>query len=62
MLGGLQAITGDVQLPDHAVMDQAVDRGRRRHGILEDLLPLRKRQVARQQDAATLVAFGQQRE
>jgi len=43
-------------------MDQAVDGGGRGHGVLEDLLPLAERQVARQHDAAALVAFSQQGE
>ena len=33
-------------------MNQAVDRRSRRHRILEDLIPLREREVARQQNAA----------
>ncbi len=40
MLGVLQSVAGHVQLQDHAVVDQAIDGGGRRHGILEDLLPL----------------------
>lgn len=56
----LRTVAGDVQLHDHAVMHQAVDHRRRRHGVLEDCLPARKRQVARQQDAAPLVTLRQQ--
>ena len=41
LLGRLQAVAGDVQLQDHAVMHQAIDRRRCRHGVLEDRLPLR---------------------
>jgi len=44
------------------VMDQTVDRGGRGHWVLEDLLPLRERQIARQQHAATFVTLGQERE
>ena len=42
-LGLLQPVTGDVQLQDHAVMHQAVDRRRRRHRVLENHFPLRER-------------------
>lgn len=37
-----------VQLHDHAVVYQSVDRRRRRHWILENRFPARERQVARQ--------------
>ena len=43
-------------------MHEAIDHRRCRHGILEDLLPLGERQVAREHDAATLVAIRQERE
>src|SRR5262249_46641858 len=38
--GGLGPVTGNIQLHDDTVMDQAVDGCRRRHRILEDLFPL----------------------
>ena len=53
---------GPGQLQDHRVLDEAVDRGRGRHGVLEDLVPLREDQVARDHHAATLVSFGEQGE
>src|SRR5207244_8040096 len=62
LLGLLRAVARQVQLDDHAVVDQPVDRRRGRHRILEDRLPARKRQVARKQHAATLVTLRQQRE
>src|SRR5260370_1297611 len=43
-------------------MHQPVDRRGRRHRVLEDLLPLRERQVARHQHTPPLVPFRQQRE
>jgi hypothetical protein len=46
-LGLLGAVARQVQLHDHAVVDQPVDRRRRRHRVLEDRLPARERQVAR---------------
>src|SRR5207302_8225479 len=62
LLGLLRAVARQVQLDDHAVVDEPVDRRRGRHRILEDRLPARERQVARQQHAATLVTLRQQRE
>ena len=44
------------------MVNQAVDRGRRGHRVLEYLLPLRERQIARQQHTASFVTLGQQRE
>ena len=43
-------------------MDEAVDRGRRRHRVLEDPAPLAEDEVARDHDAAPLVALREQRE
>jgi hypothetical protein len=40
-------------------MHQPVDRRRRHHGVFEDGLPLRKRQIAGHQYTAALVALGQ---
>lgn len=56
----LNSITRDVQLEDYAVVNKTVDRRSRRHGVFEDAFPLRKWQVARDQNAASLIAFGQQ--
>ena len=44
--GRLSAVAGQVQFQDYGVVDQAVDGCRGGHGVLEDGLPLRKRQVA----------------
>ena len=44
------------------MVNQTIDRRRRGHGILEDTLPLRESQVARDQHASTLVALRQQSE
>ena len=41
-------------------MDQPIDGSGGGHGIFEDGVPFRKRQVASNQDAAALVAMGQQ--
>jgi hypothetical protein len=57
-----RTIAGHVELHDHAVMHQPINRRRRGHRILEDRLPAREWQVARQQDAATLVTLRQQQE
>src|SRR5260370_16778303 len=43
-------------------MHQLIDRRGRRHRVLEDLLPLRERQVAGHQHAPPFVPFRQQRE
>ena len=59
-LGLLRPITGNVQLHDHAVMHQPIDGRCRRHGIFEDAFPARKRQITRQQHAASLVPLRQQ--
>jgi hypothetical protein len=39
-LGLLDSIARDVQLENHAVVHQAVNGRRRRHGVLEDAFPL----------------------
>lgn len=44
------------------MVNETVDCGRGCHGVLEYLLPLRKREIARQQHAAAFVTLGQQRE
>ena len=44
------------------MVNQAVDCRGRGQGILEDPLPVREDQVAGQQNRATLVAMGEQRE
>ncbi len=43
-------------------MHQAIDRRGRRHLIAEDPIPLREDQIARDEDRAALVAFGEERE
>ena len=57
-----QPVTAYVQLQDHAVVNETVDRGRGGHRVLEYLLPLAEREIARQQHAAAFVTLGQQRE
>ena len=59
-LGFLEAVAFDVEFEDDAVVDEAVDGGHGGHGIFEDLLPLRKRQIAGDHDAAALIAMRQQ--
>ena len=44
------------------MVHDAVDRSRRGHGALEDLLPLAEDDVARDRERAPLVALGDQRE
>ena len=43
-------------------MDEAVDRRGRGHLIPEDPVPVGKDQIARDEDGAALVAFGEERE
>ena len=43
-------------------LHEPVDRRGRCHGVFEDFLPFRERQIAREDDAASLVALGQQGE
>ena len=57
---GFHPEAGQIQLQDHAVVHQAVDRRRGGHGILEDPLPLREHQVRGDQHASMLVAMRQQ--
>src|SRR4051812_43662278 len=56
-LGVLHAVAGYIQLDDHAVMHQPIDRGRRHHGVFKDGFPFGERQIAGHQYAATLVTF-----
>jgi len=44
------------------MVNETVDRGRRGHRVLEYLLPLAERKIARQEHAASFVALGQERE
>ncbi len=46
LLRRFEAIAGDVQLDDHRMVDQSVDRRSGRHRVLEDLFPFAERQVA----------------
>jgi type I restriction enzyme R subunit len=50
------------EIEDDGVVDHAVYCGHGRHGVLEDAVPIREDEVGRQDDAAPLVALGQQRE
>ena len=43
-------------------MDQAIDSGRRCHRILEDLFPLRERQIAREHHGAPFIPLCQKDE
>src|SRR5215813_15303766 len=62
LLCDLHSVTRQIQLQNHAVVDQAIDRRRCRHRIFEDSLPLAKNKVTREQHASSLVTMGQQRE
>lgn len=44
------------------MVNETVDRGRGGHGVLEYLLPLAEREIARQQHTPSFVTLGQQRE
>ena len=57
LLGVLHPIARNVQFDDHAMMHQAVDRGRRHHCVFEDRFPFRERQIAGHQYAAAFVTF-----
>ena len=55
-------MTLEIQLDDHGVMDQAIDRRGSDHGVFENLLPFGERQVAAQEHTPAFVPLGQQRE
>jgi len=59
LLGFFDTVAGKVHLQDHAMMDHPVYHGNRGHGILEDLLPLRKHEIAGDDDRSSLVSVGQ---
>lgn len=61
-IGGLGSSALDARREDHVVVDDAADRGGRRHGALEDLVPLGEGEVGRDGGRAALVALGQERE
>ena len=44
------------------MVNETVDRGRRRHRVLEYLFPFREREITRQEHTATFVTLGQERE
>jgi len=50
----------DVEFDDHRVMDQPIDGRGDGHGVLENLLPFRKRQIRTYQHAVPFVSFRQQ--
>ena len=58
----LESIARDIELQDDAVVHEPVDHRGRRHGVLEDLLPFRERQIACEHDTSSFVTLGQQRE
>ena len=62
LVRGLGSIALHVELQDHRVVDDPVDRGGGGHRVLEDLVPLGEHQVGGDRDAAPLVAFGEQGE
>jgi hypothetical protein len=55
-------VTRDIELEDDSVMNKAVNHCCRGHRIFEDASAFRKRQIAGDEDAATLVTFGQRSE
>src|SRR5262249_22920622 len=57
-----EAVALAVHLENLRVVRQAVQERRRHPLALEDLIPFTERQVARDQDAATLVAIGEDSE
>jgi len=59
-LGMLQAVAEDVELQDHTVVHQTVDRRCGGHGIFKDSFPFRKGEIGCDHDAAPLVTMGQQ--
>lgn len=44
------------------MLNDAVDGGRGRHAVLEDLIPLREHQIRRDQNALSVLPLGEQRE
>ena len=60
--GVLGPEAGDIEFQQDRVMHQAIDRRGRRHLIAEDPIPVREDQIARDEDGASLVAFGEERE
>ena len=58
----LGAKAGDVKLQQHRMVNEPIDRRRRRHLITKDPIPMRENQIAGDEDRAALVAFGEQRE
>ncbi len=44
------------------MVDESVDRGGRRHRVLEDPIPLREYKIARDHHAAALVPLGEEGE
>lgn len=59
--GVFKSIAGQVEFEDDTVVDEVVDRSRRRHLVLEDLFPLREGKIAGDHDRAALIAVGQKR-
>ena len=60
--GLFEAVASHVEFQYDAVVDQAVNGRRGRHRVLEDALPFREGQVARDHDAPSFVTLGEQRE
>src|SRR4051794_38015563 len=60
--GLFDSVARDVELEDDAVVDKAVNHCCRGHGMFEDSFPFGERQIAGDENAATLVTFCQRRE
>ena len=58
----LEAVALPIHLENLRVVGQTVQKSRRHPLALEDLVPLAERKIARHQDAATLVAVGEDSE
>ena len=58
----LQPVTWQIHFEDDAVVNQPINGGCCRERILEDALPFREREIARQHDAPSLVTFRQESE
>jgi hypothetical protein len=60
--GLFDSVARDVEFEDDTVVDQAVNRCCRGHGIFENSFPFGERQIAGDENAATLITFREQRE
>ena len=60
--GLFDSVARDVEHEDNAVVNQAINGRCRGHRIFEDPFPFGERQIAGDENAATLVTFCQRRE